>query len=290
MALDEDLVELLSTCFSDKELQESCFSWVVDHRRETTGRFRDVLTSNSLADFIKSLPTRADDLLRLPGLLQLKNAEAFAYIFALERAYSALEMNISDEPHVIFLDTEEIIRWARGMGLRSGDFDTFVAHVAAYRSYFRDLALRGLKRYQIVLKKQTFHRFLMTKTVAVARSIIEDMIFVITTAPRFELVLLDVPDSTDEFEVISAHPQIPSSLDSTVSLVIRRTSMAADKVEYALVPMPPTFSGLQRDISKVNQYWSLALDQYRAARPVGFWLNPNRLTVSLLAELIDELS
>lgn len=290
MTLGVELEHLLVECFSDEELAASSFAFVVDVRDSTIGQFNEVLDSGSLADFIDSMPAGIDELMRLPGVLQLKNAEAFVYIFALERSLPALEMAILSEPPVIFLDHEEIVRWATGMGLRSADFDTFVSLVANYREYSRGLALDGSKRYKIVLVKQTLLQFFTTKSRPAVRAIIEDIIFMLDSAPSFELVILDLPGGTDELEIICGHREIPSSLDSTVSLVIRQTSMSAEDVEYSLVPMPPTLSGLQRDISKVNQYWSLALDQYRASAPERYWVTPNRITTLLLKDLLTDFT
>jgi transcriptional regulator with XRE-family HTH domain len=284
------IADLLSRCFDDEELGKSCFAWVVVWRQENASRFQDVLESRSLADFISSLPADSDELLRLPGLLQLTNAEAFAYIFALERSLPALEMAILGEPPVILLNREIVVSWATGMNLSPADFATFVSYVSSYQKFFRGLALRGRKRYKTVLIKQTLYQFFVSKTKDTACAILRDMIYLMDASPRFEIVILDLPDRPDELEIISAHPEIPSSLDSTVSLLIRQTSRSAETVEYSLVPMPPTFSGLQRDISKVDQYWSLALDQYRASAPAGFWPNPNRVTISLLEELLREFS
>lgn len=290
MTLGIELEHLLVQCFNDDELAASCFASVIDLRESDIGRFNDVLGSSSLSRFIDSLPSDIESLMRLPGVLQLKNAPAFAYIFALERSLPALEMAILAEPPVIFLDREEIVRWATGMGLEEDDFETFISFVADYRDYSRRLALEGSKRYKIVLVKQTFLHFLTTKSRSAVRAIIEDMLYMLDCSPALELVILDLPGGTDELEIICGHGDIPSSLDSTVSLVIRQTSMSAEEVEYSLVPMPPTLSGLQRDISKVNQYWSLALDQYRASTPALYWMTPNRVTILLLKELLKDFT
>lgn len=290
MTLRVELDQLLVECFSDEELAASCFASVIDLRATAIDQFNDVLDSGSLADFIESMPADIDELMRLPGVLQLKNAEAFVYIFALERSLPALEMAILSEPPVIFLDREEIVRWATGMRLRDADFDTFVTLVENYREYSRGLALDGSKRYKVVLIKQTLLHFFTTKSRSAARTIIEDMIFMLDSSPSFELVILDLPGGTEELEIICGHREIPSSLDATVSLVIRQTSRSAEDVEYSLVPMPPTLSGLQRDISKVNQYWSLALDQYRVSAPERYWVTPNRVTTLLLKDLLTDFT
>jgi transcriptional regulator with XRE-family HTH domain len=289
-ALGVEMPTILSHCFDDDELVDSCFSWVVELRKKSEKQFRDVVRSNSLADFIASLPDDVDQLLALPGVLQLRNAEAFAYIFALERGLSALEMSILLEPSVMFLDGDEVRKWASGMTLENNDHASFIDQVESYQNYSRNLALRGLKRYKIVLIKQTFQQFLATKDRPVARTIVSDMVYVLESAPKFELAILDLPVHVDELEILSAHPEIPSSLDMTVSIIIRQTSMAARNVEYTLVPMSPTLSGLQRDISRVNQYWSLALDQYRAARQgISLLVNPNRITIELLRNLLADI-
>jgi len=83
---------------------------------------------------------------------------------------------------------------------------------------------------------------------------------------------------------------VPSSLDSTVGLAIRQTSMSAQQAEYSIAPMPPTFSGLQRDISKIDRYWASALDQYRSMNHADFWLSPTKETVAHLLKLISALS
>ncbi|MET8997047.1 helix-turn-helix transcriptional regulator [Amycolatopsis sp. NPDC004169] len=288
-ALGVELAELLWECFDDEELARSCFSRIVELRKKRVGSLRGVLGSESLADFITSLPGDTEDLLRLPGILQLKNEKAFAYIFALEKNLSRLEMSILAEPPVIFLDREEDHRWAVGMGLSEDDYVTFVEHVRLYREYFRNLVLTGRKRCKIVLIKRTFREFLASKSADAARAIVGNMIDTLREAPKYELVILDLPGDVDELEIISAHDEIPSSLGDTVSLLIRQTSMSARQVEYSLVPMPPTLSGLQRDISRVNQYWSLALDQYRTLTATQLRTRTNSVTVRLLQNLLERL-
>jgi len=150
--------------------------------------------------------------------------------------------------------------------------------------------LRGLKRYKTVLIKKSFYPHLARKEYGIARLILEDMIYMLTAAPKFELVILDLPEPADVLEVISAHGDVPSSLDSTVGLAIRQTSMSAQQAEYSIAPMPPTFSGLQRDISKIDRYWALALDQYRSMNHADFWLSPTKETVAHLLKLISALS
>lgn len=289
-ALRIEVSALLSECFDDEELNDSCFAWVVELRKNRVSQLSEIVESTSLSQFIDSLPNDVDSLLALPGILRLKNAEAFAYIFALERNFSALEMSILLEPSVLFLDSEEIYKWATGMKLSPSDFQTFMEHVDSYQKYSRNLAMCGMKRYKIVLIKQTFQQFLATKDRSPARTILTDMINMIDMAPRFELAILDLPVHVDELEVLCRYHEIPSSLDSTVSIMIRQTSRSVSDVEYTLVPMPPTLSGLQRDISRVNQYWSLSLDQYRAARTgISLLVNPNRTTMDLLRDLLGEI-
>lgn len=291
MALDVKIEDLLVECFSDNELAPSCFAWAIEHRRSRQVKLRNVRNADlGLADFIDSLPFSIEELLNFPGVLQLKNARAFAYIFALEKSMPALEMSVLNEPPVIFLDKEGILGWGRGMGLSGVDFDTFTEYVSSCRAHSRNLALKGLKRFKIVLIKKSLYLCLAKKERLIARAIVEDMIYMLTSAPRMEMVILDLPETPDEIEVISAHGEIPSSLDSTVSIVIRQTSMSAINVEYSIVPMPPTFSGLQRDISKIDRYWSLALDQYSNFDHADFWPNPNKATILHLRALIAALS
>ncbi|HET7718805.1 MAG TPA: hypothetical protein VFK43_02480, partial [Acidimicrobiales bacterium] len=75
-ALNVELEELLE-CFSDDELARSCFA----HRR--TARLAELAGGQGFAAFVGSLPSRADELLRVPGAAHLRNEEAFAYLFAL---------------------------------------------------------------------------------------------------------------------------------------------------------------------------------------------------------------
>jgi transcriptional regulator with XRE-family HTH domain len=286
-ALDVPLEALLLECFSDQELRESCFVYVPERRSRTLANSA-VVRGRSFRTFAKSLPTELDELLELPGLLRLRNAEAFAYIFALERKFDSLEMLIVDEPPIIFLDDEDIRQWAAGMRLDSDDRDAFTELVRDYQSHFRHLASTGHKRYQIVLNKRRFVRFLRTKDPSLAAKVIDDIVGMLRSAPLFELVIVDNPHPPPELEVISRHQIIPTSLDETLSVVIRETSMSASKVEFTLIPMPQTLSSVQQDIGQIEQQWSLALDQYRAQQGddlADYWRSASEVTCQLLLEL-----
>jgi transcriptional regulator with XRE-family HTH domain len=291
-ALNVDIGELLLGCFSRRELLDSSFAWVVEKQRERERTYASIIRSESLAEFVDLLPTDADSLLALPGLLQLTNAEAFAYIFALEREFAGLEMLIADEPPIVFLDDEDIDRWAQGMKLLGQDHDVFIELVTDYQRHFRMLAEAGQKRYQIVLNKYPFVQFLKSKSRDAGAVLMEDIVRVLDGWPRFELVLLDAENPPDEFEVMSRYQSIPTTLEDTLSVVIRQTSISAARVEYSLIPMPPSLSGLHRDIARIGEAWSIALDQYRSHVGTGssaYYRDPSRLTSELLIDIAREL-
>jgi transcriptional regulator with XRE-family HTH domain len=292
MALNIDLPELLLECFSDQELKESCFGWVIDKRDLSRVKYKEIIAHRTLDEFIVSLPTDAQSLLDLPNVLQIRNAEAFAYIFALERQYTGREMLIVNEPPLIFLDSEDIQKWAKGMKLGEEDADTFQRHLKEYQTHFRELVLDGTKIYQIVLGKQPFLQFLAGKSKHGALGMIEYMVSILRNCRNFEMVFVETHDQLEEFEVMSRHQTIPVSLSETLSVVIRQTSMSAAEVEYRLVPMPASLSGLQRDIAKIEQAWALALDQYASIASGGnnkYWSEPSKVTIQLLGDLVLQL-
>jgi hypothetical protein len=286
-ALNVELDELLD-CFSDAELAGSCFA----HRADA----RQVLpfTDEGLAAFAAALPSRAADLLQVPGVAHLQNAQAFAYLFALEREYPGLEMLVADEPPLIFVDEEDRERWMAGMGLAGDDAATFRQLFADYQQHFRSLALSGRKRYQVVLNRQTFAAFLSHKSPHRAAELVEDMIGMLTHAPLFQLLLVDYPRPPAELEIISRHSSIPSDFADTLSVVIRQTSRNSATVEYSLVPMPQTYMSLHRDIAEANRAWSIGLDQYESRHRVAGgaeWARAsNETTAQLLKEVLASLA
>ncbi|MGH9281061.1 MAG: hypothetical protein ACRD12_23610 [Acidimicrobiales bacterium] len=280
-ALNVALDELLE-CFSSEELQKSCFAhYAPEGERHRPGR---------LAAFIEALPTTAGELLRFPGAAHLTNQEAFAYLFALEREYPGLEMLVGDEPPLMFVDGEDLDRWIAGMGLDGGDATTFRRLFGDYRDHFRGLALRGRKRYQVVLNKQTFAAFLARKSPGRAAELVDDMVAMLHEAPLFQMLLVDYPRPPAELEIISRHHQIPPDFADTLSAVIRQTSRQSTPVEYSLIPMPQTYMSLHRDIAEANRAWSIGLDQYESRhRDAGGreWTGAsNEVTAQLLKEVL----
>jgi hypothetical protein len=286
-ALNVELDELLD-CFSDDELARSCFA----HRRATTTP--RLAGGQGFAAFVASLPTAAEDLLRVPGAAHLQNTEAFAYLFALEREYAGLEMLVADEPPLLFLDDEDRSRWTDGMDLAPEDASTFRDLFADYQAHFRALALSGRKRYQVVLNRQTFAAFLSNKTPAKAAALVDDMISVLHAAPLFQLLLVDYPRAPEELEIISRHTTIPPDFAGTLSVVIRQTSRSSAMVEYSLIPMPQTYMSLHRDIAEANRAWSIGLDQYESRHRLAGgsdWARAsNETTAQLLKEVLASLS
>ena len=291
-ALDAQIADVLCSCFNESELHASSFAWVVNKRAEKLRDFSDILGRRSLSDFIRTLPDQAAELLELPGVIQLQNAEAFAYIFSLERCYEGLEMLVVNEPPIVLLSAEDVDVWASGMRLNDDDRRAFTSHVRDYQAFFFEQARSGHKRYQVVLSKRGLERFLRHKSKAGVRAFLELTSRLLESERNsFELVLLDAPGELEELEVISRHQRIPTSLADTLSVVIRQSSMTADWVEYSLVPMPPSLSGLQRDIARIEQLWSLGLDQYRAlSSPTGYWLDVSEVTGHLLLSLASRFS
>ena len=283
-ALNVALEELLE-CFSADELRESCFAHELPASAPDAG---------SLAAFIDGLPTAAADLLQVPGAAHLKNAQAFAYLFALEREYPGLEMLVGDEPPFLFVDDEDLDRWIAGMGLDDADSATFRTLFAAYQTHFRDLALRGRKRYQVALNKQTFAAFLSRKSPRRAAALVDNITAMLHEAPLFQLILVDYPRPPDELEIISRHNQVPTDLADTLSVVIRQTSRHSTTVEYSLIPMPQTYMSLSRDIAEATRCWSIGLDQYesrnRAAGGREWTGASNETTESLLKEVLATVS
>jgi hypothetical protein len=255
-ALNVPLHELLE-CFSADELRRSCFSHLA-------GSDPSPPRAGSLAAFIELLPSTAEELLRVPGVAHLTNQEAFAYLFALEREYAGLEMLVGDEPPFLFVDDEDLDRWIAGMGLDGADSETFRMLFGEYQAHFRDLALRGRKRYQVALNKQTFAAFLSRKSPKRAAQLVDSMTAMLYEAPQFQMLLVDYPRPPDELEIISRHNQIPIDLADTLSVVIRQTSRHSTPVEYSLIPMPQTYMSLHRDIAEATRCWSIGLDQYES--------------------------
>lgn len=285
-ALNVGLEELLE-CFSAAELSQSCFAHEAD--RAT------LPASGSLAAFIGALPRRAEELLQVPGAAHLKNERAFAYLFALEREYEGLETLVGDEPPFLFVDDEDLERWIGGMSLDEADGATFRALFAEYQSHFRDLALRGRKRYQVALNRHTFAAFLARKSAKRAAALVDNMTAMLHDAPQFQLVLVDYPRPPDELEIISRHNQIPPDFSDTLSVVIRQTSRHSTPVEYSLIPMPQTYMSLSRDIAEANRCWSVGLDQYesrhRAEGGEREWTGAsNDTTALLLKEVLAAIS
>ncbi len=285
-ALNVELEELLD-CFSDDDLARSCFA----HRR--AAQVPHLAGGKAFAAFVASLPSRSEDLLRVPGAAHLQNTEAFAYLFALEREYPGLEMLVADEPPLLFLDDEDRTRWTDGMDLAPTDAATFRDLFADYQAHFRTLALSGRKRYQVVLNRQTFAAFLSNKTPAKAAALVDDMISVLHGAPLFQMLLVDYPRAPEELEIISRHTAIPPDFADTLSVVIRQTSRSSATVEYSLIPMPQTYMSLHRDIAEANRAWSIGLDQYesrhRLAGGSGWARASNETTTQLLKEVLASL-
>jgi hypothetical protein len=286
-ALNVELEELLE-CFSDDELARSCFA----HRR-VAKPVTELAGGQGFAAFVSSLPTSAVELLRVPGAAHLRNEEAFAYLFALEREYPGLEMLVADEPPLLFLDVEDRTRWTDGMDLSDDDAATFRSLFADYQAHFRSLALSGRKRYQVVLNRQTFAAFLSNKTPERAAALVDDMIAMIHSAPLFQMLLVDYPRAPEELEIISKHTSIPPDFADTLSVVIRQTSRSSATVEYSLIPMPQTYMSLHRDIAEANRAWSIGLDQYesrhRLAGGADWARASNETTAQLLKEVLASL-
>ncbi len=284
-ALNVALDELLE-CFSAEELARSCFA----HRASSAPR---PAAGQGFATFVAGLPSASGELLRVPGAAHLQNAEAFAYLFALEREYPGLEMLVADEPPLLFLDEEDRMRWTDGMNLSPTDAETFRRLFADYQAHFRALALGGRKRYQVVLNRQTFAAFLSNKTPHRAGALVDDMIGVLHAAPLFQLLLVDYPRAPAELEIISRHTAIPPDFADTLSVVIRQTSRSSATVEYSLIPMPQTYMSLHRDIAEANRAWSIGLDQYesrhRLAGGSNWALSSNDTTAQLLKEVLASL-
>ena len=288
-ALNVGLEDLLE-CFSDDELGRSCYA----HRgRAGVAPALPAGQGLGFAAFVASLPSRADELLRVPGAAHLRNQEAFAYLFALEREYPGLEMLVADEPPLLFLDDEDRTRWTEGMGLSPEDAATFRSLFADYQAHFRALALSGRKRYQVVLNRQTFAAFLSNKTPAKAAALVDDMVAVLDAAPLFQMLLVDYPRAPEELEIISRHTSIPPDFADTLSVVIRQTSRSSATVEYSLIPMPQTYMSLHRDIAEANRAWSIGLDQYESRHRLAGgsdWARAsNETTTQLLKEVLASL-
>jgi hypothetical protein len=286
-ALNVGLEELLE-CFSAEELARSCFA-----HRASPPSAPPLPTGQGFAAFVTALPARADELLRFPGAAHLRNEDAFAYLFALEREYPGLEMLVADEPPLLFLDDEDRSRWTEGMGLSPEDAATFRQLFADYQAHFRALALSGRKRYQVVLNRQTFAAFLSNKTPAKAAALVDDMIAVLHAAPLFQMLLVDYPRAPEELEIISRHTAIPPDFADTLSVVIRQTSRSSATVEYSLIPMPQTYMSLHRDIAEANRAWSIGLDQYESRHRLAGgsdWARAsNETTTQLLKEVLASL-
>ncbi|MEW6153218.1 MAG: hypothetical protein AB1673_04390 [Actinomycetota bacterium] len=282
-ALNAPLDDLLA-CFSPDELARSCFA------NHALAAGPPASAPGGLAAFIASLPATAEELLRVPGVARLTNQEAFAYLFALEREYPGLEVLVGDEPPLLFVDDEDLDRWVAGMGLDEADDTTFRALFADYQAHFRNLALRGRKRYQVALNKQTFAAFLSRKSPRRAAELVDDMIAVLAEAPLFQLLLVDYPRPPDELEIISLHNQVPADFAGTLSVVIRQTSRHSASIEYSLIPMPQTYMSLSRDIAEANRCWSIGLDQYESRHRLaggGEWSGAsNETTAQLLKEVL----
>jgi hypothetical protein len=286
--LEIDLMDALET-FSDDEIMSSIYSARLPAIQERRVLRQSLAKHPSLREVIDSLPSQAAELLALPSLNSFSNATAFALIFALEREFAGLEMLIVREPPLIFFDDEDVGRWVHGMDLDSPDREVFRRHFADYRMYFRDLAVKGLKRYRVVLIMHTLLQFLEGKSRSRALKQIQDLIEFMKL-PNFELILLDRDPEPAELEVISRHPEVPSDLSDTLSVVIRQTPVGKGKVEYLLIPMPQSAISLQTDRGMIEQMWALGVDQaILKARDLG--LDASKVPIrTVTARLLERLA
>lgn len=287
-ALDIDLIDALET-FSDAEIRQSIYAphiSVIARRRGTTGAPG---MRPPLAQVISSLPATESELLALPGILRSSNAEAFAYMFALERAFSGLQMLISHEPPLMFFDDEDLDRLIQGMALDVTDATTFRRHFEQYRRHFRARAFASETHYRVLLIRDTFQAFLRSKSREAARALLMDLRTFIGL-PTFELLFVDTDHNQDEIEIICKHREVPADLSDTLSVMIRRTPVGHDRFEYVLVPMPQQMISLRRDRNTIDGMWALGIDRARsAAAELGFNPGPSVPVTAVTAATLENM-
>lgn len=244
----------------------------------------------SLRSFVAQLPTDLDDLLNFPGIAGLRNAEAFAFLFALERSLPGLEMSIVHEAPAIFFQPQGIRQWATAMDLDDEDAATFQQLVRDYQIHFRQLIDAERKRYRVIVTLESFQRSLLAMSRPNAAALLDDMMAMLAMR-TFELRLLDLRALNhdellasvrlDEMEILSSYMDVPRSLRLTLPISIRKTASSAPEGEYSVVPLSGG-QALANDIASFMRLWDLAEQLGRARFPDD---HGNDLTRELLAAL-----
>lgn len=249
-------------------------------------------------DFLKSLPTKEADLLSLK-LHSYRNERAFAVISRLERIYSGFEMLVVNEPPLMFWDDEDVLFWARNMELDKRDSADLINEFASYRQYFQPRAKNNSKIYKVVLKLQTFRRFLEHKSPENITKQINKMIEfldyesfnMVLLEPELSQTLRQRDNELDEYEIISKHKIIPSSLEDSLSVQIQQTPPDHKPVEYFVRPFHPSIYFLSLDKTRIDNLWAKALDQYRRSLHPQEQLTAEKLrktSKTILEQLRDE--
>lgn len=231
-------------------------------------------TSPSFAVFVKNLPKHARGLTALP-LMNFRNEGAFAILFQLEKIYSKYARLVVNVPPLMFWDDEDIADCIYELGLDLQDAAAFRGHFKRYQKHFRQLVIENKKTCQVVLFEPTFRVFLNRKSVKNRGRQIDDIIRFLRCR-TFHLLMLQKDkvrprysdDKLEEYEIISkiARPDLllEARQERTLSIQIRRTISGYDKRGETAIRIHPANDFLQEDISRIDEAWALALDQYQS--------------------------
>jgi transcriptional regulator with XRE-family HTH domain len=249
--LGYEVSAVIHDCFSRAEIAPSVYAQLPRTPKQSKKSQR--VATESLSEYVASLPKTRQELLREAGML---NARAMAFLVALERIFDKFEFLVTNQPpFVLFADDEYVTRGSSSTELAAHDRQTYHDFIFRHRDTMRRKVTSGEKHYRIVLDKGPLIAFLAARTRERAQLIISDM-HEFLRYECFDLVVVENPEPTDEFEVLAGHfPYTPLAQGDAVSIRHRRIGVGNTAL-YQLSLIGLNDEMVQEDYRRADQMWT----------------------------------
>lgn len=293
-----DTCDVICRCFDAGRIRSSVYLHCLDRISSSssagTGEPKsstpDTKDLPPLQQYIDRLPTTKEALIRQAGML---NAQAMAFLIALERMFNKFEFLVTNQPpFVLFADHKYVTEGSSSTELLPADRAVYHQMIFAHQSEMREMVKQGRKNYRIVLHNEPLIEFLAHRSTDRAERIVEDVQQLLRYR-GLDMVIVDQYSESDEFEVLAGHYPYSRTIDGDAISVRHRRVGIGNTVLYQLSLIGMDDQLVAEDHARADAMWKAGLaeldrlpEEYGEYRIGVYAERRKRIVARLLSEAL----
>lgn len=189
------------------------------------------------------------------------NEEGFKHIIKLEREYPSLEILLVNDLPWILWRTEDFATWISRFPGTENQKMRMNNMLCEYHECFRDIVIKGEKKFTGITNLKTLRKYLSEKDNAVRIELLNDL-EIFAKLPNFTLLFYDGDEEEiEEIEIVSKNTNIYQSLSQSVYVFNKQVRFEKRPPTYSL-HLNYNSSLIKEYVDRFFKYYNNAIKQY----------------------------